>query len=74
MTLDGSLSSFSRLSSSAEPKRTRQEDRARKRREDLAKELDEESDIELSDGDLEVKDSGSRKLSLSPTHSWRAKP
>ena len=51
-TLDSSLSSFSRLSSSAEPKRTRQEERARKRREDLAKEIDEESDI---NEDLEVK-------------------
>jgi hypothetical protein len=72
-TLDSSLSSFSRLSSSAEPKRTRQEERARKRREDLAKELEEESDIELSDEDLEVKDSGSRKLSLSPTQFLESK-
>jgi hypothetical protein len=44
-----SLSSFSRLSSSAEPKETRNEKRARKRRKKLAKELeDEESDLTLS--------------------------
>jgi hypothetical protein len=73
--LDNSLSSFSRSSSSAEPKETRREERARKRREDLSKEIDEESDIHLSDGDLEVKDSGSTKLSLSlPLSSWRARP
>ncbi len=71
--LDNSLSSFSRSSSSAEPKGTRKEERARKRREGLAKELDEESDINLSDEDLEVKDSGSRKLSLSPTQFLESK-
>jgi hypothetical protein len=72
--LDKSLSSFSRLSSSAEPKETRKEEKARKRKEDLAKELDEESNITLSDDDHEVKDSGSRKLSLSlPPSSLTAK-
>ncbi len=64
--LDNSLSSFSRPSSSAEPKETKREERARKRREDLAKEL-------LSDEDLEKKDSGSRKLSLSPTQFLESK-
>jgi hypothetical protein len=64
--LDSSLSSFSRLSSSAEPKRTRQEERARKRREDLAKELDNESDVTLSDESVDKENSGSRNLSLSP--------
>jgi hypothetical protein len=66
-TLDNSLSSFSRLSSSAEPKETRKEEIARKRKEELEKELDEESDITLSDDSSDKKDSGSRKFSLSPT-------
>jgi hypothetical protein len=67
--LDNSLSSLSRLaSSSAEPKETRKEERARKRKEALEKELDEESDITLSDDSSDRRDSGgSRKLSLSPT-------
>jgi hypothetical protein len=71
--LDNSLSSFSWSSLSAEPKGTRKEERARKTREELAKELDEESDINLSDEDFEVKDSGSRKLSLSPTQFLESK-
>jgi hypothetical protein len=62
--LDNSLSSFSRLSSSAEPEETRKEEKARKRREKLIKELeDEDSDLTLSDDSSEEKDSGSRKLS-----------
>jgi hypothetical protein len=66
--LDNSLSSFSRSSSSAEPKETRKEERSRKRREALAKELDEEeADLTLSDDSSDKKDSESRKLSLSPT-------
>ncbi len=66
--MDNSLSSFSRLSSSAEPKETRNEERARKRREKLTKELeDEDSDLTLSSDSSEEKDSGSRKLSLSLT-------
>jgi hypothetical protein len=64
--LDNSLSSFSRLSSSVEPKETRQEERARKRKKELEKELDNESDITLSD-ESDEKDSRSRKNSLSPT-------
>ncbi len=63
--LDKSLSSFSRLSSSAEPKETRKEERARKRKEDLAKELDEESNITLSDDSIDKEDTRSRKRSLS---------
>jgi hypothetical protein len=61
--LDNSLSSFSRLPSSAEPKETKKEERARKRKKKLAKELDEESDITLSDDSIDKEDSGSRKLS-----------
>jgi hypothetical protein len=63
--LDNSLSSLSRLSSSAEPKETRKEERRRKRKETLDKELAEESDITLTDDSSDKKDSGSRKLSLS---------
>ena len=44
-----------------------------KRKEDLAKELDEESNITLSDDDHEVKDSEFRKLSLSPTQFFDSK-
>ncbi len=73
--LDNSISSLARLSSSADPKEATKRERSRRRAEILAKELDEESDIELLDEDLEVKDLGSRKLSLSlPLSSWRAKP
>jgi hypothetical protein len=61
--LDDSLSSFSRLPSSIEPKLTRKEERRRKRAEDLAKELEEETDINLTDEDLQEKDSSSRNLS-----------
>jgi hypothetical protein len=43
--MDNSLSSFSRLSSSAEPKETRKEERARRRKELLEKELEDESDV-----------------------------
>ncbi len=59
-----SLSSFSRLSSSAEPKESRSERRNR-RKELLEKQLEDESEITLSDGSEKV--SGSRKLFLSPT-------
>jgi hypothetical protein len=65
--LDNSLSSLSRPSSSAKPKETRKEERARKRKEALEKELNEESDISLSDDDLQGKESASRNISLSPT-------
>jgi hypothetical protein len=66
--LDNSLSSFSRLSSSAEPKETMNEERARKRSEKLTKELEEEdSDLTLSNDSSEEMDSGSRKNSLPPT-------
>jgi hypothetical protein len=62
--LDDSLSSFSRLSSSAEPKESRSERRKREK-ELLEKELEDEFDITLSEDGNEEKDSGSRKLSLS---------
>jgi hypothetical protein len=74
--LDNSLSSFYRMSySSAEPRGTRKEERARKRKENLEKELEDESDITLSDDSSDKEDSAQRKLSLSlPLSSWRAKP
>ncbi len=63
--LDNSLSSFPRLASSAEPKETRNEKRARNGREKLAKELqDEDSDLTLSGDSSEKDDLGSRKNSL----------
>jgi hypothetical protein len=71
--LDNSLSSFSRLSSSAEPKETRKEGRERRRKETLAKELEEESDITLSDDSINKEDSGPRKLFLSPTQYFDSK-
>ncbi len=55
------------MSSSPEPKETRKEERARKRREELEKDLDEDSDPTLSEDSSDEKDSGSRKISLSPT-------
>jgi hypothetical protein len=53
-----SLSTFSRLSSSAEHKESGSERRKRKK-ELLEKELDDESDITLSEDGSEEKDSGS---------------
>ena len=63
--LDNSLSSFYRESSSAEPRETRKEERARKRKEALEKELEDESDLTLSDDSRDKEDSAQRKLSLS---------
>jgi hypothetical protein len=71
--LDNPLSSFSRLSSSAEPKETRKEEKVRKIKEDLEKELDVESDITISDDSSDKKDSRTRKLSLSPTQFFDSK-
>jgi hypothetical protein len=68
-----SLSSFHRVSSSAEPRETRNEERARKRKEDLEKELENESDITLSDDSSDKEDSAQRKLSLSPTQFLESK-
>ncbi len=65
--LDISLSSFYRESSSAAPKETRKEARRRKRREDLKKELEDESDITLSDNGSDKENSAQRKIFLSPT-------
>jgi hypothetical protein len=65
--LDESLSSLSRPPSSLEPKLTRKEERRKKRREALQKELDEVSDISLSDDDRQGTEPASRKISLSPT-------
>ncbi len=65
--MDNSLSSFHRESSSAAPKETRKEARRRKRSEDLQKELDEESDITLSEDGSDKEDTAQWKLSLSPT-------
>ncbi len=62
--LDDSLSSFNRVTSVEQPKETRKESKARK--EALEKELDEESDISLSDDDRQMEASASRKTSLSP--------
>ncbi len=62
--LDYSLSSFYRESSSAEPRETRKEARARKRKEALEKELEDESDLTLSDDGSDKEDSAQRKLSL----------
>jgi hypothetical protein len=61
-----SLCSSSRLSSLAKPKESSSE-RRRRRKDLLEKELDDESDITLSDNSSEEKVSGSRKNSLSPT-------
>ncbi len=71
--LDNSLSSFHRVTSSAEPMETRKESRARARKEALEKELNEESDISLSDDDRQMKASASRKTSLSPTQFLESK-
>jgi hypothetical protein len=65
--LDNSLSSFDRVSSSAEPRETRKEARARKIKEALEKELEDESDLTLYDDSSDKEDSAQRKLSLSPT-------
>jgi hypothetical protein len=71
--LDNSLSSLSRQSSSAEHRGTRKEERRKKRKEALEKELDQESDISLSDDDSQKKASASRKISLSPTQLLESK-
>jgi hypothetical protein len=71
--LDNSLSSFYRVSSLAEPRETRKEERARKRKEDLEKELEDESDITLSDDSSDKEDSAQQKLSLSPTQFLESK-
>jgi hypothetical protein len=65
--LDNFLSSFAGSSSVSETKQARKERRKRERRELLAQELEDESDITLSDESADKEDSGSRKLSLSPT-------
>jgi hypothetical protein len=64
--MDDSLSSLTRPPSSLEPKLTRKEERRRARKEALEKELDEESDISLSDDDRQGTEPASRKISLSP--------
>ncbi len=64
MALDNSLYFFFRLSSPAEPKESRSE-RRRKRKELLENELDDESDISLSDDSSEENDSGSAQETLS---------
>jgi hypothetical protein len=71
--LDNSLSSSSRLPSSAAPKETRKEERRRKRKEDLEKELEDESDITLSDDSSDKEDSAQRKISLSLTQFLESK-
>jgi hypothetical protein len=64
--LYGSLSSFSRLSSSAEPKEILSE-RRRREKELLEKELDDEFDISLSDDSSDKEDPKSGNRSLSPS-------
>ncbi len=71
--LDNSLSSFHRVTSSAEPMETGKERRARKRKQALQKEVGEESDISLSDDDRQEKEPVSRKTSLSPTQFLESK-
>ncbi len=71
--MDDSLSSLSRPPSSLEPKLTRKEERRRARKEALKKELDEVSDISLSDDDRQGTEPASRKTSLSPTQFLRSK-
>jgi hypothetical protein len=71
--MDVSLSSLTRPPSSLEPKLTRKEERRRARKEALQKELDEESDISLSDDDRQVTEPASRKTSLSPTQFLQSK-
>ena len=61
------------MSSSAEPRETRKEERARKRKEALEKELEDESDLTLSDDSCDKEDSAQRKLSLSPTQFLESK-
>jgi hypothetical protein len=65
--LDNSLSSFARSSSVSETRQARKERKKRERSELLAQELDNEPDVTLSDESVDKEDSGSRKLSLSPT-------
>jgi hypothetical protein len=65
--LDNSLSSLARSSSVSETKQARKERRKRERSVLLEQELEDESDITLSDESVDKEDSGSRKLSLSPT-------
>ena len=71
--MDVSLSSLTRPPSSLEPKLTRKEERRRARKEALQKELDEESDISLSDDDRQGTEPASRKTSLSPTQFLRSR-
>ena len=71
--MDVSLSSLTRPPSSLEPKLTRKEERRRARKEALQKELDEESDISLSDDDRQGTEPASRKTSLSPTQFLQSK-
>jgi hypothetical protein len=67
------ISLLFRESSSAEPRETRKEARARKRKEALEKELEDESDLTLSDDSSDKEDSAQRKLSLSPTQFLESK-
>ncbi len=71
--MDDSLSSFTRPPSSLEPKLTRKQELRRKRSEALQKELDDESDISLSDDDRQETEPAFRKTSLSPTQFLQSK-
>jgi hypothetical protein len=70
---NNSLSSFHRVTSSAEPMETRKERKRRERKEALEKEVNEEPDISLSDDDRQKNVPASRKTSLSPTQFLESK-